>query len=176
MSEAELPSISIKTVVRDERQTLIPILEKSFEGWYVWHSKKTLRDIESVRGAFLEGEPVGLSMLKMLDDHNGYVYYVAVSPEMRGKKVGRRLLQDSVEYFMNRGAGEIFAGISEDNEESKGLFASQGFTQVSFSELSRRFGRLHAVNMYRKMVIVSGEVVYAKRLSKGLAPFSTKPD
>src|SRR2546430_3553660 len=43
-----------------ERASLGWILEESFEGWYLLHSKKTLRDIEVVRVAKSSGKPVGL--------------------------------------------------------------------------------------------------------------------
>ena len=109
------------------------ILEKSFDGWYLWHSRRTLNDIETVKAALIDDSAVvGVSMLKMLDSKLGYVYYIAVSPQWRGKGVAGKLLDDSLEYFFNRGANEALAGISEDNEESKALFTSRGFREMSF--------------------------------------------
>ena len=164
-----VPEMTIKDLnSASEREIVDPVLEKSFEGWYLWHSRRTLKDIETVKAALIDLEPVGVSMLKMLSSRLGYVYYIAVSPEWRGKGIAGKLLDVSDEYFFNKGANEVFAGISEDNAESKALFTSRGFKESSFSELSKKFGRLHAVNLYRKMVIVSGEVVYSKEISSGL--------
>jgi hypothetical protein len=42
---------AIVDVPRKERADLEWILEESFEGWYLMHSKRTLRDIELVRAA-----------------------------------------------------------------------------------------------------------------------------
>jgi len=165
------PEVTIRELSSTkERELVEPVLEKSFEGWYLWHSRRTLKDIETVKVALIGEQPVGVSMLKMLNTKLGYVYYIAVSPEWRGKGIAGKLLDNSDEHFFNRVANEIFAGISEDNSESKMLFTSRGYKEVSFSELSKKFGRLHAVNLYRKMVIVSGEVVYSKEISRGLVP------
>ena len=167
---ADRPVITIKVLPKgDERRIAIPILEQSFEGWYQWHAKRTLKDIEEVRAAVSNNDVAGIAMLKMLDPTKGYVYYIAVSPNFRRMGVGGKLLEDSLQYFFDHGAFEVYAGISEDNVESKALFSSQGFGEVSFSELSTKFGRLHAITMYRKMVIVSGEVVYVKQLAKTLS-------
>jgi len=164
------PDLSIKDLPSEKERSIVePVLEKSFEGWYLWHSKRTLKDIETVKAALIGDEPVGVSMLKMLNTKLGYVYYIAVSPEWRGKGIAGELLDTSDEFFFNKGANEVLAGISEDNEESKRLFSSRSYKEISFAELSKRFGRLHAINLYRKMVIVSGEVVYTKELTKGLA-------
>ena len=43
------------------------ILEESFEGWYLMHSKRTLRDVELVKVAMSSEKPVGLVMVKMLE-------------------------------------------------------------------------------------------------------------
>ena len=53
----------IVDVPRKERAGLEWILEESFEGWYLMHSKRTLRDIELVRAATSSGKPVGLVYL-----------------------------------------------------------------------------------------------------------------
>ncbi|MHB8567997.1 MAG: GNAT family N-acetyltransferase [Nitrososphaerales archaeon] len=159
----------IKQLAVENRDSAIPVLEESFEGWYLWHAKRTMRDIEEVLAAFIGERIVGVSMLKMLDSHLGYVYYIAVCKESRRKRVGSMLLEKSLDYFAGKGADQLFVGISEDNEDSKALFNSHGFTQVSFSDLSKQFGRLHAIVLYRKMTIVSGEVVYVKRLTEQIA-------
>ncbi len=164
----------MRELPHDERELAFPVLEKSFEGWYLWHAKRTLRDVDLALGAFIESSLVGVSMLKMLDSHIGYVYYIAVSTEFRKRRIGSALLEKSLAHLVDRGADLVFAGISEDNVESKALFASLGFTQISFSEISKLFGRLHAIVLYRKMTIVSGEVVYVRRLTKEVTSSSTQ--
>ena len=140
------------------------ILEESFEGWYLMHSKRTLRDIELVRTAVSSGKPVGLVMLKMLVESVGYVYYIAVAKASRKKGIGKLLLQDALRHFKASKVKEVFASVEEDNEPSEALFASEGFTRTSFGQVSKKHGSLHAVNMYREMLVVPGEVLLCKAI------------
>src|SRR6266849_10166726 len=154
----------IVDVPRKERAGLEWILEESFEGWYLMHSKRTLRDIELVRAATSSGKPVGLVMLKTLEGSVGYVYYIAVARAQRKKGIGKLLLEDALRIFKARGMKEVFASVEHDNVASEALFASQGFTQTSFSEVSKKHGNLHTVNMYREMLVVPGEILLRKAM------------
>jgi len=152
-----------------EREQLYPILESGFDGWYLSHSKRTLREIEKVFAARLGGVNVGVVMLKRIDPKIGYVYYIAVSSEYRGRKIGSALLEYSLKYFSDLGADVVFASLTvEHGGESKVLFESHGFVETNFSQVSKQYGRLHALNMYRKMLVVSGELVVYKDLTKRL--------
>ncbi len=152
-----------------EREQLYPILESGFEGWYLSHSKRTLREIEKVFAARLDGINVGVVMLKNIDPKIGYVYYIAVSSEYRGRKIGSALLEHSLNYFSNLDADKVFASLTvEHGGESKALFEAHGFIETNFGQVSKRYGRLHAINMYRKMLVVSGELVVYKELTRKL--------
>lgn len=148
----------------DKRAVLERILEESFEGWYLRHSKGTLRSVEVVRAALSSGTPVGLVMLKTLGERVGYVFYIAVDGAHRRMGVARSLLKDSLQHFMDAGVKEVFASVEEDNGASEGLFASEGFTRTSFSEVSKRHGSLRTINMYRLMRIVPGEVLLRRAI------------
>lgn len=154
--------VTVVDVPPEDRAGLERILEESFEGWYLRHSKGTLRDVETVRAAMSSGKPVGLVMLKTLEAGVAYVFYIAVDRVHRRAGVGTALLADSLLRFKAVGVKEVFAGIEEDNGPSEGLFTSEGFARTSFSEVSKRHGRLRAVNMYRLMRIVPGEVLLRK--------------
>jgi ribosomal protein S18 acetylase RimI-like enzyme len=154
--------ILIVDVPAGKRAELEWILEESFEGWYLMHSRRTLRDIELVRAAVSSGKPVGLVMLKTLEGNVGYVYYIAVAKTSRKKGIGKLLLDDALRIFKASGVKEIFASVEKDNEPSEALFAAEGFTRTSFGEVSKRHGSLHTVNMYRAMTVVPGEVVLRK--------------
>jgi ribosomal protein S18 acetylase RimI-like enzyme len=158
--------LEIRRVDGEDRMSLEPILEKSFEGWYLMHSKRTLMSIEDVYSATAGGENVGLVMLKMLDKKTGYVYYIAVLPEHRGQKISSRLLEFSMKHLQEDGAEVVFAAVSEDNPESNGLFRKHGFRPTNYAEVSKRFGKLGAINLYRKMVIVSGEVLLVREIAR----------
>ena len=148
----------------DERSELGGILEESFEGWYLRHSLGTLKDVEVVRAAQLSGQNVGLIMLKTVEKEVGYVYYIAVARAHRRKGVARFLLQDSLNRFESTGMKEVFAGVETDNLPSEKLFKSEGFTRTNFGEVAKNYGRFHALDMYRKMLVVPGEVLLHKEL------------
>ena len=148
-----------------ERAPLEKILEDSFERWYLRHSKGKLLQLEVVRAAMASGTPVGLVMLKNLEPRIGYIYYIAVAKAHRRMGVARLLLKDSLERFREGGLEEVFAGIETGNAPSEGLFISEGFKQIGFGEVAKKFGIIHAVNMYRMMVIVPGEVLMWKKIS-----------
>jgi len=162
------PGIEISEVPKGERDILLPILEESFEGLYLWHARRTLQSIEVVKAArTAEGEDAGLIMLKTLAEGAGYVYYVAVPPRFRRQGIGGRLLDDAVSYFGQRGVSEVYASVEEDNVESKTLFGSRGFERVGGSEMAERYGRIRSLLMYREMMVVPGELLLGKHLDAG---------
>ncbi len=148
-----------------ERAGLEWILDESFEGWYLRHSKGTLRNVEVVRAAMVSGKPVGLVMLKKLESNVGYVYYIAVAKAHRKKGIAKLLLEDALRHFEAAGVKEAFASVEEDNEPSEALFASEGFTRTSFGEVSKKHGSLQTLNMYRIMTVVPGEVLLHKAIA-----------
>ncbi len=158
-------NLAIIDVPKGKRAGLEWILEESFEGWYLMHSKRTLRDIELVRAAMSTGKPVGLAMLKMLVESVGYVYYIAVAKASRKKGIGKLLLEDALQHFKASSVEEVYASVEKDNEPSEALFASEGFTPTSFNEVAKKHGSLHTLNMYREMLVVPGEVLLRKALA-----------
>jgi ribosomal protein S18 acetylase RimI-like enzyme len=157
--------LAILDVPKGKRTGLEWILGESFEGWYLMHSKRTLRDIELVRAAASSGKPVGLVMLKTLGEGAGYVYYIAVAKANRKRGIGKLLLDDALRHFKDSKVAEVFASVEEDNQPSEALFASEGFTRTSFGEVSKKYGSLHTVNMYREMLVVPGEVLLHKAIA-----------
>ena len=141
------------------------LLEESFEGWYLSHSKKTLMNIEVVKKAVVDEHPAGLVMLKTLYGTIGYVYYIAVAKDCRRRKVATRLLEHSLEYFSGLSVREVYASIEEGNAESEGLFRSRGFVRTRYGEVSRKYGNLRALNLYRKMLVVPGEMLLCRPLN-----------
>lgn len=145
-----------------ERTRFEKILEESFDGWYLRHSKRTLLEAEVVRAALSSDTPVGIVMLNVLDALVGYVFYIAVAKAYRRRGVARMLLADALRYFENAGVKEVYASVERENEPSEGLFGSEGFVRTSFVDVSTRYGGLRALNMYRRMLVVPGEVLLRK--------------
>ena len=152
-----------------ERENLDSIIDTSFEGWYQRHAKRTLKEIETVFAAKSGDVEVGLAMLKKLDSKTGYIYYIAVLPEYRGRKIGGKLLDHSLSYFFDNGVNVVFASLIQEHDEPTKLFKSRRFRETHFGEVAKKYGNLHAINMYRKMLVVSGEVVVFKDLSPVLS-------
>jgi ribosomal protein S18 acetylase RimI-like enzyme len=168
------PEVEIAEVPKGERERLLPILEESFEGLYLWHARRTLHGIGVVRVARTpDGEDAGLIMLKELGDGAGYVYYVAVPPRFRMRGIGGRLLDDALSLFAEKGVGDVYASVEEDNAGSKRLFASRGFERVQGSKMAAKYGRIRSLLMYREMTVVPGEVLLGKRLVAGATPGSS---
>lgn len=151
------------------RVSLDPIIDASFEGWYQRHAKRTLRDIEVVLAAKTGEVNVGVAMLKMLDLEKGYIYYIAVLPDYRGKRIGSRLLDYSMSYLFEHGSSVVYASLMQEHDEASFLFNSRGFKRTNFSEMAKKYGSIHTINLYRKMLVVSGEVVVFKEISRTLS-------
>ena len=96
------------------------ILEESFEGWYLRHSKGKLLQLEVVRAAMASDTPVGLVMLKTLEPQVGYIYYIAVAKSHRRNGIARLLLGDSIGYFREGGVEEVYAGVETGTSPPKG--------------------------------------------------------
>jgi ribosomal protein S18 acetylase RimI-like enzyme len=159
------PAPEIVDVPKDARARLLPILEESFEGMYLWHARRTIQGIELVRAARnAQGEDVGLAMLKVLAEGAGYVYYIAVPPRFRRQGIGGLLLDDALAQFAQRGVAEVYASVGEENAESKALFASRRFERQKGSEMSEKYGRIRSLLMYREMMVVPGEMLLGRRL------------
>jgi ribosomal protein S18 acetylase RimI-like enzyme len=156
--------VVIVDVPAEQRTSLEWILGESFEGWYLMHSQRTLHHIELVRAAMISGRPVGLMMLKILEDTIGYVYYIAVAKAQRKKGIGKLLLEDALRYFKEAHVKEVFASVEKENEPSERLFFSEDFTKTSFSKISKEYGSLQTINMYRVMTVVPGEVLLHRKI------------
>jgi ribosomal protein S18 acetylase RimI-like enzyme len=159
MSETE---VSIVQAQDSERAALEQILEESFTGIYLRHAKRTLSDVETVRVIRVGGTAVGLAMLKLIAKQAGYVYYVAIVPSWRRKGLATRLLLDSLDHFRQLGTTEVYASVGEDNDESKALFLGRGFRRTDFGEVSKKYGAIRALAMYRGMWVVPGEMVLVR--------------
>src|SRR5713101_2531892 len=111
--------ITIIEVPSKQRYGLEWILQESFEGWYLMHSKRTLQHIELVRAAMSSGQPVGLVMLKILEGTIGYVYYIDVEKAQKKKGIGQVLLEDSLKIFRGRVAEKEDGRVVHDNAASE---------------------------------------------------------
>ncbi|PSN82647.1 hypothetical protein B9Q11_02045 [Candidatus Marsarchaeota G2 archaeon ECH_B_SAG-F08] len=153
----------------EERVKALPVLEESFSGMYLWHSKKTLFGCERVFALF-ENTIVGVIMLKRLSKRAGYVYYIATRPAFRRKGYASKLLEHSLQLFKDEGVEEVYASVREDNKPSLTLFESFGFKEIGFADLAKRYGKFEAFKLYSEMMVVPGEKLLVLRLTQGCSP------
>jgi ribosomal protein S18 acetylase RimI-like enzyme len=147
---------------REGREALKEILDESFEGWYLYHSRRKLVESDVVLVASSGSMPLGLSMLELLGRGAGYVYYMAVRKTARNQGIGALLLDKSLDFFRSHGCDRVFAAVEHDNIPSQRLFSSRGFVSTNFSYVSKIYGQVHALMMYRRMAVVYGETLLMK--------------
>jgi ribosomal protein S18 acetylase RimI-like enzyme len=150
-----------------QREAAVPVLIDSFVGIYRWHAKRTLRHISVVRGARIDGQIAGISMLERLTPEVGYVYYLAVRREYRHRGIAGHLLDDALDRFRRENVEVVYGAAEEDNLPSLQLFRSRGFRPVERKELGYREGGLGAWGLRSRMMLVSGEVLLGLRLRPG---------
>jgi L-amino acid N-acyltransferase YncA len=93
-----------------------------------------------------EGRIAGWSALNRYHDRVGYRFTVEnsvyVAAELRGRGLGRLLLEPLIDAAKERGLHAILAAIDAANEASIRLHARCGFQQVAhFKEVGFKFGR-----------------------------------
>ncbi len=150
-----------------ERERAVPIIKDSFVGIYRWHAKRTLREASLVRGAFVDGQLVGVSMLEQLRPEVGYAYYLAIASARRRQGIGARMLDDALAHFDRAGTEVVFAAAEEENAASIALLKSRGFREVERREKSYLEGGLGAWGLRTRMRLVHGEVLLGLRLRPG---------
>lgn len=158
------PQVVLGDLPPEQHDEAVPIIKDCFTGYYRWHAKRTLREIELVRSARVEGRLVGFAMLSHLVPEAGYVYYIAVETPSRRKGIAAALLDDALGRFRSERVQVVYAAAESDNAPSLGLFRSRGFREVSRDEPHFREGGLGAWGLRSKMHLVSGEVLLGLRL------------
>jgi ribosomal protein S18 acetylase RimI-like enzyme len=149
----------------EARNRAEPLIKEAFEGYYRWHAKRSLREVPVVRGAELDGELVGVSMLERLAPEVGYVFYLAVGLGHRGRGIGRALLDDAIERFRTEGVEVVYGAVQAENAPSLALFRSRGFRIVERKEPGYREGGLGAWGLRSRMRLVSGELLLGLRVA-----------
>ena len=79
------------------------------------------------------GGPEGFAQLRFRPSlitgaPDAYLEELYVAPALRGKGLGRALLEAAMEEARRRGAARIDLGTSEDDTAARGLYESAGFT------------------------------------------------
>lgn len=154
----------VKDLPPPQREEAVEVLKDSFVGYYRWHAKRTLRDVERVRVIRADGEIVAVSMFERFFPEVGYLNYVAVARTHRRRGYARRLLEDALRQLRTAGVEVVFAAASRSNRASLALLASRGFRTTRRKERGWQEGGLGAWGLRSRMHVIRGEVVLALRL------------
>ena len=72
------------------------------------------------------------------DGHRGWVYYLAVAPEMRRKSFGRMLMREAERLLIERGCPKLNLQIRTSNMEAIAFYRKLGYEQDAVVSFGRR--------------------------------------
>lgn len=85
-----------------------------------------------------EDEQVVGSIMVGFDGHRGWVYYLAVDPDRRGRSLGRELMAAAEAWLSDRGAPKIQLMVRADNTAALGFYERLGLERQTVVVLGRR--------------------------------------
>ena len=80
--------------------------------------------------AYLDGRAVGCGGVKAVDDRTGEIRRVFIDSSVRGRGVGRRLLEGLEEQARRLGYRRVRLNTGDRQPEALGLFRSAGYLEV----------------------------------------------
>lgn len=127
-------SFAIRPFHRSDTETVID-LWRSADLLRPWNDPH--RDIERKLAvmpelflvAEAEGAVVG-SVMAGYDGHRGWLYYLATSPEHRGKGIGRALVARAENELLALGCPKVQLMVRRENEAVRGFYTSLGYGDV----------------------------------------------
>jgi ribosomal protein S18 acetylase RimI-like enzyme len=72
------------------------------------------------------------------DGHRGWIYYLAVTENARGRGQGRAMIQACEAWLVERGVPKLNVMVREDNAATRDFYASLGYGLDEVVVLSRR--------------------------------------
>ncbi len=86
----------------------------------------------------LDGRLVATVMVGA-DGHRGWVYYLAVSPDCRGRRFGEAMMRAAEQWIIARGMPKLQLMVRTDNAGVIRFYEAIGYVQEEVAVLSRRF-------------------------------------
>jgi len=84
-----------------------------------------------------DGETITGSVMVGFDGHRGWVYYLAVAPDVRRGGLGRALMAAAEAWLRERGAPKIQLMVRADNANALGFYAALGLEPQKVVTLGR---------------------------------------
>ena len=90
----------------------------------------------AVLGGRADGALVATAMVGH-DGHRGWVYYVAVAPELRGRGHGRAVMAAAEAWLAERDVPKLNLMVRADNAAARGFYATLGYGVDDVAVMSR---------------------------------------
>ena len=89
--------------------------------------------------AFLDAQVIGTTMIGY-DGHRGWIYYVAVAPERRGRGIAREMIQVAEDWLADRGAPKVQLMVRGDTLDVADYYRRLGYEDSDCVVLGKRLG------------------------------------
>jgi ribosomal protein S18 acetylase RimI-like enzyme len=103
------------------------------------------RDVDRKRAVqrewFLVGtldERIVATAMAGYDGHRGWVFYVAVAPDARGRGFGRALMREVERLLREAGCPKLNLLVRDDNAQALGFYRALGYAQDKVVSLGKR--------------------------------------
>lgn len=73
-----------------------------------------------------------------VDGHRGWMYYLAVDPDLQGRGVGRQLVAAAEDWVRSRGIPKLMLMVRNDNAAVLGFYAALGYEVDDVAALGKR--------------------------------------
>lgn len=154
LSSLAEPKEEPKRLLRDHRLVRIELIEEQriAEVLALWHEAGLTRpwndpraDLEralnsessAVLAGTLDGRLIATAMVGH-DGHRGWVYYLAVSPDVRHAGHGREMMRACEAWLRDRGVPKLNLMVRGDNQPALGFYRAIGYAPDDVRVLSRR--------------------------------------
>jgi len=107
-----------------------------------------IRDRDLFLVACLEDRVVGYVIGSLVEDY-GHIVSIAVSPEHRGKGIGKKLLNEIENRLIERGAKLLLLEVGVDNEVAIRMYLENGYKQIAV--LAKYYGDRDAYLMIKQV-------------------------
>lgn len=84
------------------------------------------------------GSAVVSTAMVGFDGHRGWIYYLAVAPQYRGKSFGRALMQEAERLLIERGCPKLNLQVRTSNTEAVEFYRKLGYAQDDVVSFGRR--------------------------------------
>jgi GNAT superfamily N-acetyltransferase len=129
--------------------TLASELDRSDAQWAESLAKASISGFDLPLIAFVGTRPVGLAWAKAdpTDSLTIHLFQMWVTPEHRGRGLGRLLLSTAIQWARERGAKTMLLGVTSGDTSAVRLYASAGFQAVGIPRPLRPGSLLQSQNM-----------------------------